>query len=70
MKVTNPKRIALARRKKGYTQANLAALIGCTQQYVSMLEGGVDNDCSEKMALAVCKRLDLDLEDVFEEAAA
>lgn len=67
MKVTNPKRIALARRKRGYTQANLAALVGCTQQYISLLETGVDADCSEEVAIAICKRLDIELEDAFEE---
>ena len=67
MKVTNPRRIALARRKRGYTQADLAALVGCTQQYISMLEGGADTDCSERLALAICKRLDIELEDAFEE---
>ena len=65
MKITNPRRIALARRKRGYTQADLAALVGCTQQYISMLEGGVDTDCSERLALAICKRLDIELEDAF-----
>ena len=65
MKITNPRRIALARRKRGYTQADLAALVGCTQQYISMLEGGADTDCSERLALAICKRLDIELEDAF-----
>lgn len=67
MKITNPERIATRRRRLGYTQANLADLVGCTQQYISLMENGTDPDCSEAIALKLCKRLDLDLEDVFEE---
>lgn len=67
MKVTNPKRIATRRKRMGYTQTDLAALIGCTQQYVSMLETGIDTDCSEAIARKIAKRLDIDLEEVFEE---
>ena len=67
MKVTNPKRIYLARKKLDFTQANLAALVGCTQQYISAIESGIDTDCSEKVALAICKRLGIELEEAFEE---
>ena len=70
MKVTNPKRIATARRKLGYTQTDLAALVGVTQQYVSLLESGADSDCSERVALAITRRLNLELEDVFTERHA
>lgn len=66
MKITEPARIRSKRRRMGYTQANLAALVGCTQQYISLLESGCDTDCSEKVALAICKRLDLDLDDICE----
>ena len=67
MNVTNPRRIAIARKKLHYTQANLAALVGCTQQYISALESGTDTDCSEQIALRICKRLGVELEDAFEE---
>lgn len=67
MKITNPQRIAARRRKLGYTQADLANLVGCTQQYISLMENGQDTDCSERIALKICKRLDLDMEVAFEE---
>lgn len=67
MKCTNPERIARKRKRMSYTQIDLAALVGCTQQYISLIERGDDSDCSERIALAICKRLDMDLEDVFEE---
>ncbi|QXT62721.1 helix-turn-helix transcriptional regulator [Tessaracoccus palaemonis] len=66
MKVTDPQRLARQRRRLGYTQADLANLVGCTQQYISMIERGADRDCSEGMALRIANRLDLDLEDVFD----
>ena len=67
MKVTQPRRIRSARLRRSYTQADLAALVGCTQQYISALESGSDSDCSEKVALAIAKRLDVDLDTIFEE---
>ena len=67
MKVTNPGAISRKRKRLNYTQVDLAGLVGCTQQYISLLENGRDSDCSERIALAICKRLDLDMEDVFEE---
>lgn len=67
MKVTNPGRIVSRRKRLGYTQADLANLVGCTQQYISMLENGVDTDCSESIARKIAKRLDVDLEEVFDE---
>lgn len=66
MKVTKPERIARDRRRLGYTQADLANLVGVTQQYISMLERGVDRDCSEALALRIARRLDFDMEDAFE----
>lgn len=70
MKVTNPSRIARRRKRLGYTQADLAALVGCTQQYVSAIERGLDTDCSVQIAEKIAKRLDIDVEDVFEERGA
>ena len=67
MKVIQPRRIRSARLRRSYTQADLAALVGCTQQYISALESGNDSDCSEKVALAIAKRLEVDLDTIFEE---
>lgn len=66
MKVTHPERIARQRRRLGYTQTDLANLVGCTQQYISMIESGKDRDCSEAIAIKIAARLDLDLEVAFE----
>ncbi len=38
----------------------------CTQQYISLLENGTDRDCSEDIAIKICKALDVELEDYFE----
>lgn len=67
MKIKHPEKIARARKRLGYTQTDLANLVRCSQQYVSLIERGDDTDCSEKLALAICRRLGLDVEDVFEE---
>lgn len=67
MKITNPGRIISRRKRLGYTQTDLAGLVGCTQQYISMLERGEDTDCSEGLARRIAKRLDIDLEEVFDE---
>jgi len=66
MKVTNPERIARERRSLGYTQTDLANLVGVSQQYISMLERGDDRDCSEALALRIARRLGFDLEYAFE----
>ena len=67
MFVKDPTKLRRRRRDKGLTQQQLAALVGCTQQYVSSLESGLDRDCSERIAEKVCRWLDVDVEDYFEE---
>lgn len=67
MKLMDPDRLRRRRRDRHYTQANLAALVGCTQQYISLMEKGLDTDCSELIARKIAKRLDAPLEDLFEE---
>lgn len=66
MYVLDPTRLRTRRRSKGLTQEQLAIFARCTQQYVSLLESGRDRDCSEDIALRVCKALDIELEDYFE----
>lgn len=66
MFVLDPHRLKLRRKNKGLTQEQLAIFARCTQQYVSLLESGRDRDCSEDIALRVCKALDIELEDYFE----
>lgn len=67
MQVKSNTKLRRRRKDKHFSQAQLAALVGCTQQYISLLESGVDDDCSEKIAERICRYLDVDLEDFFEE---
>lgn len=66
MFVLDPVRLKIRRKHKGLTQEQLAIFARCTQQYVSLLESGRDRDCSEDIALRICKALDIELEDYFE----
>lgn len=66
MLVIDPAKLKRRRKAKGLTQEQLAIFSRCTQQYVSLLESGVDRDCSEDIALRISKALDIDLEDYFE----
>lgn len=67
MYVKDPTRLRRRRRDKGFSQKQLASLVDVTQQYISLLESGNDNDCSEKVAERICRWLDVDVEDFFEE---
>ena len=67
MIVKDGSRLRRRRKDKQLSQVQLAALVGCTQQYISLIESGVDNDCSEKIAERISRWLDIDLEDYFEE---
>lgn len=67
MQVRDHGKLRRRRRDRGFSQKQLAGLVGCTQQYISLLENGTDNDCSEKIAERISRWLDVDLEDYFEE---
>lgn len=67
MYVRSPNKLRRRRRDKGLSQVQLAALVGCSQQYVSLMENGDDRDVSERIAEKISKYLDVDLEDHFEE---
>lgn len=66
MKVISPAAMQRARKRAGYTQYDLAALTRCTQATISGLETGNMTGCSEDLAIAICKWVDRDLEDLFE----
>lgn len=66
MRVIDPTRLARARKRRKYTQRNLAALTQCTQAAISGLETGTMRGCSDDLARAVAKWLELDVEDLFE----
>lgn len=67
MIVKDPVKMRRRRRDKHLSQKQLAALVGCTQQYISIMERGLDRDCSEKIAERICRYLDVDLDDYFNE---
>lgn len=67
MYVKEPTKLRRARKNRHLSQVQLAALVGCTQQYISLMEQGDDRDCSEKIAERICRYLDVDLEDYFVE---
>lgn len=66
MFVKDPGKLRRRRKDKRLSQKNLADLVGCTQQYISLMENGDDRDCSEKVAEKIARFLDLELEDLFE----
>lgn len=70
MKVKDRERLKRLRLRKGYTQRELAFLTGVTQTTIYHLEAGSMKTLSEKLGLAIAKRLDSDWEDLFVEQAA
>lgn len=65
MRITNPGAVGRARRRRSLSQTDLAAITGCTQQFISMIETGTTRTCSEALALTICRKLDIDMEDAF-----
>lgn len=65
MKVVDKARLKRARLRKHYTQRELAVLVKTSQATISYLEGGTMRTLSEKLALAIARRLDCDWEDLF-----
>lgn len=73
MKVINRTKLRMHREMKGYTQRELAALAGCTQQTISLLESGGMGSLSPALAMKIMKKLKPDnpqaafsWEDIFE----
>ena len=65
MKMKDREQMQRGRKRKGLTQGELAFLVGCTQQTISLLETGKMTTLSEDLALAIAKRLGRDWEDLF-----
>ena len=63
----DPARLRRRRRDKRLSQMQLAALTGVSQQYISLIETGDDRDVSEKVAERICRYLDVELDDLFDE---
>lgn len=66
MEVVDQDRLAIARRRAGFTQRELAALCRCTQAAISGLETGAMKRCSEDLAKAIARWVDRDVEELFE----
>ena len=67
MHVKDPGALRRRRRELGLTQQQVAALVGATQQYISLLESGKDRDCSERLVLRLCRWLEVERDDFFED---
>lgn len=66
MQVIDRDRLAIARRRAGYTQYELAALCRCTQAAISGLETGAMKRCSEDLANTIARWVDRDVEELFQ----
>lgn len=66
MRVIDRERIAMARKRQGYTQRDLAALARCSQAAIGALETGAMTGCSKDLALTLAKWLDRDVRELFE----
>jgi len=65
MQVLDRERIKRQRLRKDLTQRQLAFLVGTSQTTIYLLESGGMKTLTEKLALAIAKRLDLPWEDLF-----
>lgn len=65
MYVIDRHKLRRARLRLRLSQADLARAAGMSQQYVSRLEQGTDRDCSERIAVNLCRWLQVDVEDYF-----
>lgn len=65
MRVIDTDRLIRARKRKGYSQRNLAGLANCTQATICALETGKMPGCSEDLARTLSKWLDRDMEELF-----
>lgn len=70
MKVIDPQRIVSARKRREFSQRDLAALCRCSQAAISALETGAMPNCSEDLAKQLARYLDRDVEDLFERHSA
>lgn len=70
MRRKDPQALRRARKRARLTQRELAFLARCSQATIYLLEKdgptGMDT-CSDDLAIAICDRLHVDVEDLFEE---
>lgn len=65
MQVKDLERLKRERQRRGLAQWELAALVGCTQQTISLLETGKMTNLSEELALKIAKKLDASWDYLF-----
>lgn len=70
MRLTNPDALRRRRKRMRYTQRDLAALVGCSHAMIGYLERGSIKTCTRRLAEKICERLDMDLEENFEDPPA
>lgn len=73
MRRKDPQALRRARKRARLTQRELAFLARCSQATIYLLEkagpDGMDT-CSDDLALRICDRLHVDVEDLFEERSS
>lgn len=57
MQVKDLERLKRERQRRELAQWELAALVGCTQQTISLLETGKMTNLSEELAMKIAKKL-------------
>lgn len=67
MRVKDGSAIRRRRDRMRYSQRELALLVKCSQNTIHLLESGKMLTLSDTLALRIAKRLDVDVEDFFEE---
>lgn len=67
MRLKNPDAIRRRRKRMRYSQRDLAALVGCSHAMIGYLERGTIKTCTRQLAEKISDRLDIDLEEHFEE---
>ena len=67
MRLKNPDAIRRRRKRMRYTQRDLAALVGCSHTMIGLLETGKIKTCTRLLAEKICTRLDMDLDETFED---
>lgn len=66
MRVKDADRIRRWRKQRRFSQAQLAALVGCSQQMISYLETGVEKTCTSPLGVAIGAWLEVPWEELFE----
>lgn len=67
MRLKNPDALRRRRKRMRYSQRDLASLVGCSHAMIGYLERGTIKTCTRQLAEKLCDRLDIDLEEHFEE---